>query len=335
MPATILVVEDDPVILQLLAGQLRDGGLHRHHARPTAQEGVDRTRAERPDVIVSDMMMPSACRASTWWPTSRATPTPPPIPVCCSRPRPSRPTSRDGLAAGRRRLRHQALRARSTWSTGSTASSKLTRRPPRQPAVVIRDDLDRRARGRPRRRSASSRRPRSSLERPARREHGDWSSNVAMATAKAAGRNPRELGQRAGRPPERPTRRPTSRKVEVAGPGLRQLPPRRRPGCTTCSPRSSTAGDRRLRPARRSAPASGCMIEFVSANPTGPVHVGNGWFASYGDALGRLLERCGYDVTREYYVNDTGGQIRRARRERAGPRARASRCPRAATRAPS
>ncbi len=53
------------------------------------------------------------------------------------------------------------------------------------------------------------------------------------------------------------------------------------------------------------------QIEFVSANPTGPLHVGNGWFASYGDALARLLEWTGHDVTREYYVNDTGGQIRR------------------------
>ena len=77
------------------------------------------------------------------------------------------------------------------------------------------------------------------------------------------------------------------------------------------------------------------MIEFVSANPTGPVHVGNGWFASYGDALGRVMERCGYDVTREYYVNDTGGQVRGARRQRARPRPRASRCPRAATAARS
>jgi arginyl-tRNA synthetase len=53
------------------------------------------------------------------------------------------------------------------------------------------------------------------------------------------------------------------------------------------------------------------QVEFVSANPTGPIHVGNGWWASYGDALARLLERCGWDVQREYYVNDTGGQIRR------------------------
>jgi arginyl-tRNA synthetase len=52
------------------------------------------------------------------------------------------------------------------------------------------------------------------------------------------------------------------------------------------------------------------QIEFVSANPTGPLHVGNGWLGSYGDALGRVMSRCGWDVKREYYVNDTGGQIR-------------------------
>src|SRR6202011_4437223 len=53
------------------------------------------------------------------------------------------------------------------------------------------------------------------------------------------------------------------------------------------------------------------QVEFVSANPTGPIHVGNGWWASYGDALARLLERCGFAVSREYYVNDTGSQIRK------------------------
>src|SRR3989442_6373904 len=55
------------------------------------------------------------------------------------------------------------------------------------------------------------------------------------------------------------------------------------------------------------------QVEFVSANPTGPLHVGNGWWASYGDALCRLLEFTGHDVKREYYVNDTGGQIRSLR----------------------
>ena len=52
------------------------------------------------------------------------------------------------------------------------------------------------------------------------------------------------------------------------------------------------------------------QIEFVSANPTGPLHVGNGWFGAYGDALARLLDRCGFQVEREYYLNDTGNQIK-------------------------
>ena len=52
------------------------------------------------------------------------------------------------------------------------------------------------------------------------------------------------------------------------------------------------------------------QVEFISANPTGPIHVGNGWWGSYGDALARVLDRSGHVVSREYYVNDTGGQIR-------------------------
>ena len=52
------------------------------------------------------------------------------------------------------------------------------------------------------------------------------------------------------------------------------------------------------------------QVEFISANPTGPIHVGNGWWGSYGDALARVLARAGHVVSREYYVNDTGGQIR-------------------------
>jgi arginyl-tRNA synthetase len=51
------------------------------------------------------------------------------------------------------------------------------------------------------------------------------------------------------------------------------------------------------------------QIEFVSANPTGPLHVGHGRGAAYGDAIGRILEACGHDVEKEYYVNDAGRQI--------------------------
>jgi arginyl-tRNA synthetase len=146
------------------------------------------------------------------------------------------------------------------------------------------------------------------LERPSRREHGDWSSNVAMATAKKAGRNPRELAQQlcdwlnANRAAH-------VERVEIAGPGFVNF----------------HLADSWLHDVLRDVISQGdvdyarhtfgnrerVQVEFVSANPTGPIHVGNGWFASYGDALARLFERCGYDVSREYYVNDTGGQIQR------------------------
>ena len=146
------------------------------------------------------------------------------------------------------------------------------------------------------------------LERPARREHGDWSSNVALATAKAAGRNPREL---AAQVVEHLNANPPAHveQAEVAGPGFVNF--RLRPTWLHDVLREVvTAGEKDY---ARSESGAGerVMVEFVSANPTGPIHVGNGWFASYGDSVARLLERTGHSVAREYYVNDTGGQVRR------------------------
>ena len=146
------------------------------------------------------------------------------------------------------------------------------------------------------------------FERPARREHGDWSTNVALTTSKAAGRPPRQLASElrdrlAADPPAHVT------KIEVAGPGFINF----------------YLDDAWLYDVLRDAVAAGeedyaradlgqgerVQVEFVSANPTGPIHVGNGWFASYGDAIARLMARCGWQVSREYYVNDTGGQVKR------------------------
>ncbi|MGH9247271.1 MAG: arginine--tRNA ligase [Acidimicrobiales bacterium] len=145
------------------------------------------------------------------------------------------------------------------------------------------------------------------LERPARREHGDWSTNVALAIAKSAGRQPRQLATELAEairaaPPAHVER------VEVAGPGfvnfhlretwlqdvLREIVAH---GHAHYARHGFGAGRR-------------VQVEFVSANPTGPLHVGNGWWCAYGDALARVMEHCGYEVWREYYVNDTGGQIR-------------------------
>ncbi|HEV7760876.1 MAG TPA: arginine--tRNA ligase, partial [Acidimicrobiales bacterium] len=128
------------------------------------------------------------------------------------------------------------------------------------------------------------------------------------ASAKKASRNPRELANQlvdaiVADPP------PHFVGVEVAGPGFLNfhLQP------TWLHDVLSDVVTQGEKDYARSDLGAGerVQVEFVSANPTGPIHVGNGWFASYGDSVARLLERCGHDVSREYYVNDTGGQIRR------------------------
>jgi arginyl-tRNA synthetase len=146
------------------------------------------------------------------------------------------------------------------------------------------------------------------LERPARREHGDWSSNVAMALAKRVGRNPRELAQQlvdhlAAAPPRHVER------VELAGGGFVNF--HLGPGWLHDVLRDVVESGEDGYARHDLGAGERFQVEFVSANPTGPIHVGNGWFASYGDSLARVLERCGYEVSREYYVNDTGGQVRR------------------------
>ncbi|HTN79806.1 MAG TPA: arginine--tRNA ligase [Acidimicrobiales bacterium] len=146
------------------------------------------------------------------------------------------------------------------------------------------------------------------LERPRVAEHGDWSTNVALATAKAAGRNPRELANELAEQ-LRTAQIPHVAAVEVAGPGFVNF--RLRDTWLHEVLRDVVAGGTDGYAKPNIGQGEKVMVEFVSANPTGPLHVGNGWFASYGDALARLFERTGHVVSREYYVNDTGGQVRR------------------------
>ncbi len=146
------------------------------------------------------------------------------------------------------------------------------------------------------------------LERPARREHGDWSSNVALATAKNAGRNPRELAQQladhlAATPPAHVTA------VEIAGPGFVNF---RLAESWLHAVLDDVIGAGADGYARHAVGAGTTVtVEWVSANPTGPLHVGHGRNAAYGDSVGRLLDRWGYDVTREYYLNDRGTQMQK------------------------
>ena len=143
------------------------------------------------------------------------------------------------------------------------------------------------------------------MERPANPDYGDWSSSVALATAKRAGRNPRELARELAdalnaQPPEHVTA------VEVAGAGFVnfRLAPSWLHEVLAGIVEAGTQGY------GRSAVGTGSSvnIEYVSANPTGPLHAGHGRWAAYGDSLARLFERCGYEVTREFYVNDRGEQ---------------------------
>jgi arginyl-tRNA synthetase len=145
------------------------------------------------------------------------------------------------------------------------------------------------------------------LERPARREYGDWSTNVALVTAKAAGTKPRALadslvGQLSADPPLHVTA------VELAGPGFINF--RLEDGWLIDALDELLAQGEEHYARPDVGHGERVQVEFISANPTGPIHVGNGWWGSYGDALARVLDRAGYQVSREYYVNDTGGQIR-------------------------
>ena len=121
------------------------------------------------------------------------------------------------------------------------------------------------------------------MERPARREHGDWSCNIAMASAKAAGRPPRDIAADLVAALEAAAIDHVE-SVAIAGPGFVNfhLAPTWLHGVLADVVGSGVDGYARL----DTLAGERIMVEFVSANPTGPIHVGNGWFASYGDSRG-------------------------------------------------
>ncbi|HLI43778.1 MAG TPA: arginine--tRNA ligase [Acidimicrobiales bacterium] len=145
------------------------------------------------------------------------------------------------------------------------------------------------------------------LERPQRAEHGDWSTNVALALAKRAERPPRQLAEQLAAALDADAPRHVAG-VEVAGPGFVNF--RLDAGWLHDHLREIIRQGEGGYAAVDLGRGARVQIEFVSANPTGPLHVGNGWLGSYGDALARLMSRAGWEVEREYYVNDTGGQVR-------------------------
>jgi arginyl-tRNA synthetase len=145
------------------------------------------------------------------------------------------------------------------------------------------------------------------LERPRRAQFGDYSTNAALLLAPGMGVAPRELAERLGGALQEALGASLER-FEVAGPGFLNL----------------FLSDAWLKDALASVLAAGeaygagqaerrerILVEFVSANPTGPMHVGHARNAAYGDALARMLALQGHSVEREFYVNDAGSQVRK------------------------
>ena len=141
------------------------------------------------------------------------------------------------------------------------------------------------------------------VERPKSRDHGDWATNIALQLGKKAGMAPRDFAQILAR---RLAEVPGVGAVDIAGPGFLNI-----------TLDAAAAGElaRTIVEAGKAYGTNETMaghvvnLEFVSANPTGPLHIGHTRWAALGDAIARVLRASGADVTSEYYINDAGNQM--------------------------
>jgi len=142
-----------------------------------------------------------------------------------------------------------------------------------------------------------------SLERPKNRDHGDYATSIALQLAKGAGKNPREVAEILR---SHLASLPGVSAVDIAGPGFINI---------TLNRSSQAELVRTILSAPTSYGSGNALagvainLEFISANPTGPLHLGHTRWAAVGDALGRVLSAAGADVTREFYINDRGNQM--------------------------
>jgi arginyl-tRNA synthetase len=144
------------------------------------------------------------------------------------------------------------------------------------------------------------------LERPPKRELGDYSTNAAMLLAPARGEPPREIAERL-RDDLGARLAGSADRIEVAGPGfVNVFLSDRWHRDAVVAVLGAGAGFGVGAPEEREA----ALVEFVSANPTGPLHAASGRHAAYGDSLARVLAFAGHDTEREYYLNDMGTQVR-------------------------
>jgi arginyl-tRNA synthetase len=145
--------------------------------------------------------------------------------------------------------------------------------------------------------------PNISFERTRNKDHGDFATNMALTLAKPLGKNPREIAQLIV---DELMDSSHVDKVEIAGPGFLNFfltENCRRQVIKQVLKQGAKFGDNHFGKDKK------ITVEFVSANPTGPLHVGHGRGAAYGASLSNILEKSGYQVQREYYVNDNGRQM--------------------------
>ncbi|SFS00125.1 arginyl-tRNA synthetase [Microbacterium sp. cf046] len=143
------------------------------------------------------------------------------------------------------------------------------------------------------------------VDRPKNRDHGDWASNAALKLAKAVGANPRELAAEIAADL---TRTPGIASVEVAGPGFINI----RLDAAAAGLLAKTIVDSGAAFGTNDSQRGNTInVEFVSANPTGPLHIGHTRWAALGDSIARLLLASGATVAREFYINDAGAQMER------------------------
>ena len=145
--------------------------------------------------------------------------------------------------------------------------------------------------------------PQPTLERPREEGHGDWACTIAMRLAKAARMNPRQIAQiLVDNLPENEL----IETVEIAGPGFINL-------TLANSVFQNVIAEVRAQGSDygKSTLPKPCKVdlEYVSANPTGPMHVGHGRWAALGDSIARVMRHAGYDVDEEFYINDQGNQM--------------------------
>lgn len=143
------------------------------------------------------------------------------------------------------------------------------------------------------------------LERPRNRDHGDWASNAALKLGKAVGANPREFAQEIA---DALAATDGVASVEVAGPGFINI----RLDAAAAGALAKTIVEAGAAYGTNDTQRGQSInLEFVSANPTGPMHIGHTRWAALGDAIARVLLACGATLVREFYVNDAGAQMDR------------------------